>query len=211
MLIFVHIPKTGGTALRASLAYQKKYVSLSHEDSFEWMAERSNGCDVAAGHIPFGLHNYINEPFEYITVLRHPAERIMSKYNMPAPARTVTPEEFVAQSHRFKNLATRQLCGLGLNYDGDITEEHYNLALSNLKTIKYIGTTRQLGSLWDKIRHDNGLNVPLYHHSASRNPRNNHSKINHKLEALSSIIIDGIIKYNEWDLKLFEEAQRLSK
>jgi hypothetical protein len=32
------------------------------------------------GHLPFGIHEYLPDPVDYVTILRHPVDRFLSKY-----------------------------------------------------------------------------------------------------------------------------------
>ena len=89
-LIFLHIPKTGGTSLTATFrdSVGKAGVwqvdapqlpqSLAHFRSApaaELMAIR-----VLSGHFPIGLDRYLPGPSFYATILRQPVDRVLSDY-----------------------------------------------------------------------------------------------------------------------------------
>ncbi|WP_051234508.1 sulfotransferase family 2 domain-containing protein [Marinimicrobium agarilyticum] len=90
-LIFLHIPKTGGSTFHTML--NKRYPAKSIHNVF---ASKLESRDVLAlknmnnskkskikllkGHMPFGLHELLNSPFSYITFLRDPVERVISQY-----------------------------------------------------------------------------------------------------------------------------------
>lgn len=111
MLIFVHIPKTAGTAITTEL--QKKYgvehiytyrplgispyvsdvhsgrwnsnkeiLSFENEPFFiEELIENQEKIKCVVGHIPYGVHRYLSKKCKYFTIIRDPVERIWSLYN----------------------------------------------------------------------------------------------------------------------------------
>lgn len=85
-LIFLHIPKTGGSTLNKILEqqYARSASLILHQpkiDSFRTLsdAERSK-YRLIQGHMYFGLHRVIPNPSSYITFLRRPIERVVSFY-----------------------------------------------------------------------------------------------------------------------------------
>jgi hypothetical protein len=90
--IFVHIPKTAGTTLRAIIEshypedqicsiYQGNFIYLGREDFQKIPAEEKKKFQIFCGHFEFGLHSHLPQPCKYITVLRDPVERIISLYH----------------------------------------------------------------------------------------------------------------------------------
>jgi hypothetical protein len=89
MKYFIHIPKTGGTSLRAAV--------FNIDRSAGWTlpiysdAERLRALSLAPhldhqtlffGHFSFGIHDLFKDPLpEYVTVLREPVSRVVSLYN----------------------------------------------------------------------------------------------------------------------------------
>ncbi|OYW35687.1 MAG: hypothetical protein B7Z35_14615 [Hydrogenophilales bacterium 12-61-10] len=86
-LIFLHIPKAAGSTLHPVLErhYSKRaYRTITVPEQLEAFkqlpeAERHR-IRLLKGHMPFGLHEYLSGHSRYITLLRHPAERIVSHY-----------------------------------------------------------------------------------------------------------------------------------
>lgn len=86
-LIFLHIPKAAGSTLHPVLErhYSKRtYHTISLPEQLEAFkqspeAERRR-IRLLKGHMPFGMHNYLTGDSRYITLLRHPAERVVSHY-----------------------------------------------------------------------------------------------------------------------------------
>lgn len=89
-VIFLHIPKTAGTSLQALIRRQFRPDLVFETDSndpretmreFPRLPEHDREkFRVILGHLWFGLHRAIPRPSTYITVLRHPVERIISHY-----------------------------------------------------------------------------------------------------------------------------------
>ncbi len=84
--IFLHIPKTGGMTLYDII---KKNVSedstftipANGEDLFRnLLPEERQRYRCIMGHAMFGIHEYISNPFYYLTFLRNPVDRLVSQY-----------------------------------------------------------------------------------------------------------------------------------
>lgn len=88
-LIFLHIPKTGGTSLRhiinkeypgkacLHLYYPVPYSSVVIKDIQANLAS----AQALYGHVSFGIHKLLGIEGEYIAFLRHPIARVISFYN----------------------------------------------------------------------------------------------------------------------------------
>ncbi|MDP1863753.1 MAG: sulfotransferase family 2 domain-containing protein [Thiobacillus sp.] len=86
-LIFLHIPKAAGSTLHPVLErhYSKRaYRTISVPDQLEAFKqmpdEERRRIHLLKGHMPFGMHTYLTGSSRYITLLRHPAERVVSHY-----------------------------------------------------------------------------------------------------------------------------------
>lgn len=86
-LIFLHIPKAAGSTLHPILErhYSKRIyrtISLPEQlEAFKRLPElERHRIRLLKGHMPFGMHEYLAGHSRYITLLRHPAERIVSHY-----------------------------------------------------------------------------------------------------------------------------------
>ena len=90
ILIFLHIPKTGGQTLTEILdqvyapekIYTIDYADPARAlDGFRNMPpEKRAGYSLIRGHAAFGLHKILPRPARYITFLRDPVERAASLY-----------------------------------------------------------------------------------------------------------------------------------
>jgi hypothetical protein len=85
-LIFLHIPKAAGSTLHPVLErHYSKHVRHTvqpgrAEDFKQLPADELRRIRLLKGHMPFGLHEYLTGHSRYITLLRHPAERVVSHY-----------------------------------------------------------------------------------------------------------------------------------
>jgi hypothetical protein len=92
-LLFMHIAKTGGTSMRKALAdaYRPEERAFIYEpadlrgavraDAFcELPSQQRNAYRLLMGHFPYGLHECLDRPFRYATVVRDPVDRVVSLY-----------------------------------------------------------------------------------------------------------------------------------
>ena len=90
ILIFLHIPKTGGQTLSEILdkVYApEKIYTIDYADPARALegfrnlpSEKRAGYSLIRGHAAFGLHKILSRPARYITFLRDPVERAASLY-----------------------------------------------------------------------------------------------------------------------------------
>lgn len=89
-LVFVHIPRTGGTTL--TLIVNRQFPShlifafdgADMEGSLDRYRalppERRGALRLISGHVAFGVHELIGRSADYVTMLRDPVERVISMY-----------------------------------------------------------------------------------------------------------------------------------
>jgi len=90
-LIFLHIPKTAGTTLSVIIDRQFLRDAIFTIDGadirgsvtqFIQLPETARArIQCLKGHMAFGLHPYLRSPSRYLTLLRHPVDRIVSHYH----------------------------------------------------------------------------------------------------------------------------------
>src|SRR5690606_28789070 len=117
-----------------------------YKEDFEEALKRVNADNlkIIHGHYWFGIHEHINRPFSYFTVLRHPVERVVSLYYYLTSIegkrydryRAMTLDEFVMNKIE-ANIQTGFL-------SGSINKPSVLKAVRNLrKHFDVVGTTEQ--------------------------------------------------------------------
>jgi len=179
----VHVPKTGGTSLKALLAPVER--SLINTRS----------------HMPISLF-CPPEKFRYVTFVRDPVERVYSYFRMQ-----VRDESQPYHFHARDGLSTLlQDCWeirntycmyySGMIYE-NVTEAHFDIALSNLGSFFFVGDFSRFDNEANRLRTLLGCKelseVPRLNSSGQTGPD---SKERRLIEA-----------YNLWDIKLYAALQ----
>ena len=83
MLVFVHIPRTGGQSFQQLFLqnYRRKRIRFVRGSKVQELAQLSEAdYDICGGHIPWGVFANLGTPVSYITILREPIARHRSEY-----------------------------------------------------------------------------------------------------------------------------------
>ncbi len=104
VVVFLHIPKNAGTTVNSLLMSNynwyriyiptvigrtadnglPKTIHCADKDIVSIrnvIAQKGKQLDCVGGHVPFGIHVYLNKPCKYFTFLREPLNRSFSQYN----------------------------------------------------------------------------------------------------------------------------------
>lgn len=154
LIIFVHIPKAAGRTLQHVLANRFDASTIWRWHSGEIAPRTALGAMSAAqrdellfisGHFAFGLHTAFSRPTQYLTVLRHPVDRLASHYayvrgfarhSLHQMATAATFEEYATQllNHRERdNGQVRQIARAHRVPEGALTTAHLRTAIDNLE------------------------------------------------------------------------------
>lgn len=90
-LIYLHVPKCGGTTLHAilrkSFAEPRRFyvngsdIASSREELAALSPERRSRIDLLHGHLSYGWHEILPREAVYFTLIREPVARVVSHYN----------------------------------------------------------------------------------------------------------------------------------
>ena len=89
-VVFVHVPKAAGSTLRTIMDKQYGEETVYRCDMHlypsafgefrEKSAEQLKNIRCLIGHLSYGVHEYLPGPVDYVTILRNPVDRFLSKY-----------------------------------------------------------------------------------------------------------------------------------
>lgn len=171
VLIFLHIPRTGGMSLRNTM---NKVYGVRNIGRPWWGTHVNEPVprevrQKAAwyGHFHFGLHAHIGRPgIKYITILREPTERVLSEYKRNRyrerygwkPIDLVRSDDSQAVALAGNNLMVRMLSGS--NPDTQLDSSHVRLAIENIQNhFLFVGFTHRYNELENFVR--NNLGWPI--------------------------------------------------
>jgi hypothetical protein len=218
-LIFLHLPKCGGTTLNRIIEWEYNPLRIfsidpifflwSYQKLNRWPANRLARMQVLKGHMPFGIHRRLPQPSTYITFLRDPVERVISAYYFAKNyllhpkhrwISKLTLEEYVRVSPNH-NVQTKYLSGrefVGDYHAGDCTEEMLTMAKENLvQHFSLVGLTE---------RFDEGLAILkiIFGWQISKYAKFNVTKTRLKKTSLPAGTVELIQERNRFDVALYD-------
>lgn len=229
LLVFVHIPKTGGTTLNSMLAHQYP-AAQAYEIMMRGMSAtaaaplisfskirrlkrtlRSRQMRVIHGHFDLSLGPLMPDGAQFFTFLRNPVDRAISHYfhyrNNPsdpihALAMRADLKEWVTASGlvEMDNGQTRRLAGEMGRPVGTVTQEMLERAKTNLKKFAVVGLTERFEESQVLLRHAFSWPVCRY-------PARNVGE--RQAGGFDIDMLDAIRRHNRFDLELYAFAVEL--
>lgn len=217
-VIFIHIPRAAGTSLLATLRrlYEPDSIFIvdnkTPHKSIEEFKRLPNvhkaKVEVIEGHWPVGLHEFISNPYTYITLLRDPVDRVISLYyhilqrpdhyaHNTVVSKNMSLKDFVLSGvvkEEANNGQTWLLSGGGL-----LSEKSLELAKKNLQVhFAVAGVTKMFDETLVLLKHTLGWKrIPFYyrrHVGPNWVPK----------ERISPEVLDVIKDYNQLDIELYK-------
>ncbi len=190
-LIFLHIPKAGGTTLHRIIernyrknvifsirAYDIDSIRKSIDELKNLPEMQRARLKVLRGHMPFGLHEHLPQPSTYITMLRNPVDRVLSHYYyarqrpdhyLHDEARRMNLRDYVCSgiSAELENGQVRLLSGVkevdGINGSEPCSTETLEIAKRNLREhFAVVGITERFDEFLILLKRELGFRNVFY-------------------------------------------------
>ncbi|MGI8960750.1 MAG: DUF4118 domain-containing protein [Bryobacteraceae bacterium] len=220
-LLYMHIAKTAGTALRETILnnYKQSEVAYIYPEPPGFpvgdlrdlpLAQRAQFRFVV-GHFQYGIHNEIPNEYSYFSVVRNPLYRVRSHYNylveyknpLVASDKHIKTLEEVLEGGLtvdLDNLMVRCFAGVNEKHfpPGTINGEIYELARHHAeKEFLYIGQQERLREAYLFLQEKLGWNWSLPPEMMNRG---SYSREDRLVDSDAELIQ----RFNSWDFKLYE-------
>ena len=224
-MVFVHLPRTGGTTIEKVLDRKYRSRVLHVETLWDPLAsvgdlplDQRAAARAVAGHVHYGVHEYIPRDCTYVTMLRDPVARVVSMYGFIRgnPKHWLHDElvrsgmelrEFVetAADPGVDNEQTRLIAGLGSGELGQppspLSSDALEQAKRNLGTFLVVGLTERFNDSFILLRRALGWRLPMY------------MSVNAARSSEGAPVDEGAIaairERNRFDLELYDFAREL--
>jgi hypothetical protein len=228
LLLHMHIPKTGGSTLNHYIYdqmhdaesrkqgggylhagvyyYPRGFFKASRPGATSEIARVLSRDDLRAvvGHFTFGVHNYVRKPWTYVTMLRHPVDRVVSLYyHLKCEGKlAISLDEFVEEPpfSEVDNDQTRRISGMEPPI-GECTADMLDQAIQNLRNhFRVVGVTDRFDEVLAALKLEFNWCRDFVYYLTNTNPaRPKTASIPHALQ-------DKVLARNEFDLRLYEFA-----
>lgn len=220
-IIFLHIPKAAGTTLVKIIEkqYGKGSVSRLYDDQSTDRFKRLSGKEqrqikALVGHFPFGIHEWLSQPYAYMTMLREPVDRVISNYyyvlrtpnhRVYEQAKDMSLKEYMESGINtfIDNGQVRFLsnsCGVpfGECHEGMLEEAKRTLA----EDIEVVGLSERFDDSLTLLSQKFGWSV-------ARPEKANVTSDRPSIKEISDNALEAIRKYNLLDIELYRFAKGL--
>jgi hypothetical protein len=218
-LVFLHIPKTGGTTLNRIIEWQYNPLSIFTVDPhriratverFKTFSEtRRRRFRVVRGHLLYGVHEFLPQGATYITLLREPAARLLSSYRFIL-RRPLHPlhrkfkkerlgvEDLIRLTPHRQNLQCRFIAGVGTA--GVCDERALDIAKKNLiRSFQVVG-------LCERFEESLSLMIRSFRWEVASYKNCKVSKVH---PVVDPRLYDMIREHNRLDIELYDFAEKL--
>ena len=219
-LLFLHIPKTGGTSLTTAIRWQYRRIPRSRIIRFDALSKPPDEIEriplevrsrarLVMGHFYYGIHDHIPQGCSYVTLLREPVARVISRYKHIVRNPSDHFHDLVTRSHmsledyarsdfdsnQLENGQTRQLAGI---WPDNTDDDALATAKANLSGFLAVGLVERFDESLALFRSLLGWGTPVY--------------LKRNFEARTTVTVSTravelIQERNRQDLELYRYAQ----
>jgi len=225
-VLFMHIPKTAGSAFREAIAANYKHSEIAYlyptapgllvNDLRALPIEQRRSYRIVVGHFQFGMHRALPQESEYIAIVREPSARVLSQYiyfrqNQPdlvsEDGRFLTLEEVFERRSTvdFDNAMVRCFSGVDQRIfpPGTLTRDVLDLAVRNLRTaFVFVGHQETSAASFAWLRNRFAWHATSGLERVNPNTVPLHSEMDRAL-------LNAIKHYNHWDCLFHQEVLRV--
>ncbi|MGA5688520.1 sulfotransferase family 2 domain-containing protein [Cytobacillus pseudoceanisediminis] len=213
ILIFMHIPKTGGMTLKRIIKRQYpenkilKDITDGRISEFKKTVSEKE-IQFVFGHLSFGLHMHTSQPCTYVTMIREPIDRVISMYYyvlgkkdhpLHGIVKDLLFEEFIDHPDlkiHTSNMQTKRALGKNSLSPSDLEQ-----AMQNLKEhFSVIGITEMFDESVELMKQKFNWNDISY-------VKKNQTKKRLSKEEIEPNIINKVRANNELDIQLYNWAK----
>lgn len=224
-ILFMHIPKTAGTAFREVIVpdYKQSEVAYIYPDPPGFLVdnlallplEQRRRFRLVIGHFQYGIHQFFPHEWTYVTVVREPVARVISEFRYQRgradgdnSSKRASPVYLVELLERAENIALDNLvvrCFSGVSErdfpPGHIDRGAFELAVHNLKqSFFFVGHQERADEAYSILQqrfHWSPRPLPVVNRAGDLEIQ--------KFDSVRSTIQH----FNRWDCRLYSEICKL--
>lgn len=222
--VFIHVPKTAGTAFRSVVEHNVpaddrieiyRVGGATLAQAIEGQRHKVPSARVMLGHFERRVHDLVDRPVVYFTILRDPVERVLSLYKFlkydfvthPLHAKfasgEITFEQWISRRPPMaSNVMTKMVSGLATEYE-PATQAMLPVAIRALQRMAAIGIQERFNESVDLICEALGW-TPVYE---DRNRSSMGNKAFIESEKITPETLAAIRDANEMDTELYDEGR----
>ena len=225
-VIFIHIPKCAGTTLTQGIiqkTFSRRQRLIFHGNSTRALISQLQGMPdyrkerirCIAGHFAFGIHQFLPQRAQYITLLREPVDRVVSHYYfarrterhyLHKQAGSISLKDYVEKLENLEmdNGQTRILAGIGHGARfGHCTQQMLDTAKENLqKHFAAAGVSERFDDFLRLVENRLGWDILHYKIKNAGHDRPQVQDVDAETRA-------AIIEHNRLDIELYRYVVKL--
>jgi hypothetical protein len=224
-ILFMHIPKTAGTAFREALIENYKHSQIAylypHPPGFLVSnlgllpLEQRAKFRLVMGHFQYGIHEFLPQEYTYVTIVRDPVDRVISHYYYllhmqpeitfdGSAAISLTEMLELRRTINLDNLMVRCFSGVDENDvpAGHVDQRVYDLAVEHLRTrFKFVGYQDRADEAYTSLQKTFNWKPRASLEVVNKGERNR--------ESPSESVRAVIEHFNQWDCRLYSKIREL--